>query len=428
MAMMETHRNQQLISDKIYPRDSGNVGVYNPSGQYRLRLFINGCWRMVEIDDLLPCFPLPVTLESDWNTRVIMSASSTIKGELWVPLLEKGYLRALGNGYDSKSINPFDVFFSFCQWIPQTSWNLKGIFEKDYEWKKLVRRVKSDNILVILGIQQIDMNDQGPQRFNFITTHSYTLIDVAQIGNSKLFRLRDAHRKEQVSRKFNSTTLLQQYEKRNDGSFWIDIEDAKKYFSMGFLSWRPDLFTYKQQINFVWKEQQYMHDTIDELSQFAPQFLLYKRSKEQKIWILLHRHYQSKVSPYSLIESEQKEEDMLISISFCRHNHPEERPVNPKITHRDGNICFSSTYSKSHFNLFQIGLFDEDIHKTDQNELGLNEVQLHLAKMQEFTCNYVGWFTIRAEILKAPEHSKGDLRFSLYIFSDQKVDQPVPIY
>lgn len=69
---------------------------------------------MVEIDDLLPCFPLPVTLESDWNTRVIMSASSTIKGELWVPLLEKGYLRALGNGYDSKSINPFDVFFSFC--------------------------------------------------------------------------------------------------------------------------------------------------------------------------------------------------------------------------------------------------------------------------------------------------------------------------
>ncbi|KAA6337191.1 MAG: hypothetical protein EZS28_052812, partial [Streblomastix strix] len=62
MRHMETKLGQSLIKDKIYPQDNNGNALYNPNGQYRLKIHINGTWRMSEIDDQLRC----ETLE-DWQ-------------------------------------------------------------------------------------------------------------------------------------------------------------------------------------------------------------------------------------------------------------------------------------------------------------------------------------------------------------------------
>jgi calpain-7 len=63
--------------------------VYNPSGKYLVKLWINGCARRVVVDDRLPV---------DQSGR-LMCSYSTNRSELWVSIIEKAYMKVNG-GYD----------------------------------------------------------------------------------------------------------------------------------------------------------------------------------------------------------------------------------------------------------------------------------------------------------------------------------------
>ncbi|KAA6383867.1 MAG: hypothetical protein EZS28_020605 [Streblomastix strix] len=167
--------------------------------------------------------------------------------------------------------------------------------------------------------------------------------------------------------------------------------------------------------------------STDELqNRYAPQYLIFKRSKEQKVWILLNRHYQSKVSNYEQLESEDKEK-IEINMTICKYENPEQFPYLQRVIHRHANSTSSLPYVGSHFQLFQIGLYDEDIHQIKLNEPGLLDELKPIAKVQEFVKDYVGWFSIRLGIYQVPKHGQGELRFSMYVFSDQELIQPVRI-
>jgi calpain-7 len=45
---------KKLISWLIYPQDTLGNPMYNPTGQYVVKLFVNGAWRAVPIDDYIP--------------------------------------------------------------------------------------------------------------------------------------------------------------------------------------------------------------------------------------------------------------------------------------------------------------------------------------------------------------------------------------
>lgn len=83
MAEYQRRFKRPLITSIIYPQSAAGVPVYNPGGQYLLKLNINGIPRRVDIDDYLPVAT---------DGRLICS-HSTKDDELWVSLLEKAFLK-----------------------------------------------------------------------------------------------------------------------------------------------------------------------------------------------------------------------------------------------------------------------------------------------------------------------------------------------
>ncbi|KAA6368100.1 MAG: hypothetical protein EZS28_036373, partial [Streblomastix strix] len=137
MRFMEDKIQMPLIKDKLYPQDDTENALYNPNGQYHLRMFINGSWRVSEIDDLLPCLPQSAWQEQTDQPHTIAVAHIINSGELWVSLIEKAYLQAVSNGYDTKGVSGSEAIYSLSKWIPDQTWNLPLVFQSDREFQKL---------------------------------------------------------------------------------------------------------------------------------------------------------------------------------------------------------------------------------------------------------------------------------------------------
>ncbi|KAA6364876.1 MAG: putative cysteine proteinase, partial [Streblomastix strix] len=193
MTFMEDKINQPLVSDKIYPQGPDNIGIYNVNGQYHLKLFFNGDYRMVEIDDLLPCIP-SIIQQTEQSLQIqIASGRSILRGELWVSILEKGLLR-LFRGYDSVGVRPSSAVFAFCQWIPDPSFKLSNIYQHDYEYQKLMKRIQSGDVLVVVAIQQDQLSKSQEKELGLNNTHSYALLDAIQVQETKLLKIKNPHR------------------------------------------------------------------------------------------------------------------------------------------------------------------------------------------------------------------------------------------
>ena len=84
-----------LITGVIFPQSSEGMPIFNPSGKYLVRLFINGVARKVVIDDRLP---VSIT------TGALLCARSINPLEMWVSMIEKAYMK-LNGGYDFPGSN-----------------------------------------------------------------------------------------------------------------------------------------------------------------------------------------------------------------------------------------------------------------------------------------------------------------------------------
>ena len=77
---------------------SSESSVAAPGGKCAVRLFLDGAWRVIEVDDRLPCVASGgAPRRAELATAHRLAFSRAAKGQLWVQLLEKAYAKAHGS-------------------------------------------------------------------------------------------------------------------------------------------------------------------------------------------------------------------------------------------------------------------------------------------------------------------------------------------
>ena len=144
--------------------------IYNPTGHYIVKLFVNGTWRGVEIDDYLPV-----------NTWGNFLCAYSGKGKLWVSLIEKAYLK-LNGGYEFMGSNSSRDLYILTGWLPQ-KYNLsKPGISPDKLWQKVLRGYKSNDCLITIGTGVITDEDN----VGLVGNHAYGVLEIVEVEGKKV--------------------------------------------------------------------------------------------------------------------------------------------------------------------------------------------------------------------------------------------------
>ena len=101
---------ENLLADIFNPWDPATEGPgTSPNGKYIFRLYFNGCYRRVVVDDRLP------VSKSERRLFVVDRSDYTL---LWPALIEKAYLKIRG-GYDFPGSNSGTALWVLTGWIPE---------------------------------------------------------------------------------------------------------------------------------------------------------------------------------------------------------------------------------------------------------------------------------------------------------------------
>ncbi|CAL8094585.1 unnamed protein product [Orchesella dallaii] len=294
-ALYEKRFGKKLITPIIYPQNRNGVPVYNPCGKYLVKLNVNGVWRKVIIDDLLPV----------GRHGELLCSYSNNKGELWVSLLEKAYLKVMG-GYDFPGSNSNIDLHALTGWIPERlSINGKESqteFNKEKAFQKMHSRLHKGDVLITVATGE--MTSQEEERTGLVATHAYAVLDIQERLGVRLFLLKNpwshvrwkgnyseldvVHWTEEMKKEFkydpNSASMF------DNGVFWIDYDSLIHFYDVIYMSWNPTLFSYTYCVHRTWDSGSGPVKDVYNIGE-NPQYRLEVRSQSSSaVWCVLTRH------------------------------------------------------------------------------------------------------------------------------------------
>jgi calpain-7 len=309
-AAYERRFPKRLITSVLYPQTERGDLVYNPSGKYMVKLWLNGVARCVTIDDYLPI---------DKYGNVLCSLSSSREHpshlELWVCLIEKAFLKLAGGGYGFPGSNSGVDLFSLTGWIPESV-----IFAKepdkvaDYEtpperaWERIFSACSYGDCLITVS-SSLQLEENEAAAIGIVTGHAYAVLSVIETKNgTRLLQLKNPWAHKSWKGRFSSGDSASWQDpqfraevgynpdlavRQDDGVFWICWQDVLRYFENFHLSWNPGLFSHRTTIHDFWpKDVGPTQDTynIGENPQYTLELSDKAIAQNASIWILLSRH------------------------------------------------------------------------------------------------------------------------------------------
>ncbi|KAK4146199.1 uncharacterized protein C8A04DRAFT_35183 [Dichotomopilus funicola] len=251
------------------------------SGQYIFRMYFNGCWRSVSIDDRLPASKTDRTLfvVDRRNPRLI-----------WPALMEKAYLKIRG-GYDFPGSNSGTDLHALTGWIPEQIFLQSDDIELDEIWNRVKKSYDNGNAILTLGTGNILPEEE--KVLGLVKEHDYAVVDLKQEDGSRLLRIKNPWVDSLIWTGVGSSATLKTHtvgstSDESPNQFWMAFEDVLQHFDSLYVNWNPALFSHREDHHFKWD----MCDKTEELVYtHNPQYSISSPS-DNPIWVLLSRHWQ----------------------------------------------------------------------------------------------------------------------------------------
>ncbi|KAL3810611.1 hypothetical protein ACHAXA_010569 [Cyclostephanos tholiformis] len=368
-AEFERRFNRRLVTSLIHPQspDTG-MPIYNEKGVYIVKLWFNGVERRVLVDDFLPV---------DENGELLCSHTENNDGclELWVPILEKAYMKLCG-GYDFPGSNSGVDLFCLMGWIPERIYFPEDPDDvKDFEstpdrvWERLLDAYEYGDYLATVSTRS-DLKEEVATEMGLSTGHAYAVLRIFQSSNgtkllqlknpwaSKITKLTDVWR---IMRTQGWTGRFSAQDKHSwsdpafceevgydasssatddNGIFWMSWDDVLLYLCNIHVSWNPELFDFRTEVHARWDANVGPEDDSYNLSH-NPQYTITLseeaiRSKAT-LWLLLSRH---------VTKQEQENENGEVSDCLTLHIH-RIKDENQLVYSPDSNRILEGVYTKN---------------------------------------------------------------------------------
>lgn len=260
--------------------------LLSPNGRYVLRLYFNGCWRRVEIDDHLP---------SSKTNRVLHVIDRRHPRLLWPALVEKAYLKIRG-GYDFPGSNSGTDLAILTGWIPQQVFLHDHDVEPDRLWEEVVRGFAQGHVLITIGTGKLPKRQQ--RQLGLAAEHDYAVLEISSDDNKEMLIKNpwaDGDVWKGAARRRANPSGEQEDDAEGDeammpGTFWMDFNSVFQYFENMYLNWSPGLFCHREDFHFTWTQDSAI--AADNLIIDNPQFAI-TATKTGEVWLLLHRHFRT---------------------------------------------------------------------------------------------------------------------------------------
>ncbi|XP_030602923.1 calpain-8-like [Archocentrus centrarchus] len=223
---------QENLMAQVVPMEQS---FENYAGIFHFRFWRFGKWVDVVIDDYLPT----INME-------LLSVSSKCGNEFWAPLMEKAYAKVCGSYADMEAGYPSEACKDFTGGVNQT-YTLKEPNSPDHGeiWLTL-RRATDCKSLICCGTPSklfTTDSDIDPDT-GLVNSHAYSITGITEVdlngAQVRLVRVMNPHGELEWNGRWSDKSDLWstvkpedqvKYSDRDDGEFWMQLEDFCCYFS-----------------------------------------------------------------------------------------------------------------------------------------------------------------------------------------------------
>ncbi len=226
---------QNVFIGKVTPE--GSISYSTEVGAYGLRLFKQGIWNPVILDDLFPM--LQHNLWTNENKGIAVAHSKECN-ELWVSLIEKAFAKFYGSyselerGYVHHALQDLTGCETECVCLSHAS---RGVGKRTL-WQKLLR-FKSNEYILGAGTGTAALADKEILEMGIVFESAYTIYDVQYIDGLQLLQLRNPpgdHEEWKGDWSDKSSLWNRRLKSKlgwadvDDNTFWISFDDFCNVF------------------------------------------------------------------------------------------------------------------------------------------------------------------------------------------------------